>query len=81
MKCFAARNLPDDVDHTLGGSIPAWLMNYSRGLSRVQRHLGQRLIESIADDGKQYLAIQVKGCQGTLYFPRDVPLGLVDHLA
>jgi FkbM family methyltransferase len=75
IKCFKARNLPDDVDHTLGGSLQAWFMNYLRGLSRVQRRLGQRLIESIADDGKQYLAIQVKGCRGTLYFPRNVPVG------
>ena len=50
-------------------------MNYLRGLPRIQRHLAQRFIESVVDDEKEYLIVQVKGYKGKLYFPRNVPLG------
>lgn len=73
MKWFLPRNLPKDVDYTRG-SPKAWLLNYLRAARPFKHRLGRRLISNLTEAGDHF-AVQIKGYEGTLYFPRTVPIG------
>lgn len=71
MTRWLVKNLPQNVDVTLGGSIQAWVMNFARLVEPVKRRLGQRLILSTTDAGDGLAAVQIKGLEGRLYVPES----------
>ena len=73
MSLRLARNLPDGVPYT-PGSPYAMVMNFLRFVPAYRRLIGDRLITSVTEEGEKHVGIHVKGFEGTLYFPRNVPL-------
>jgi FkbM family methyltransferase len=71
-----ARNLPPDVDYTIGPSMHACIMNLLRLLPAFRALLGRRSIASITDAGDGYVAVEIKGHRGKLYYPQSVPTSL-----
>jgi FkbM family methyltransferase len=67
-----AKNLPSDVDHTLGPSMRVCAMNLLRLLPAFRALLGRQSIASITDAGDGCIAVEIKGDTGKLYYPRSV---------